>query len=108
MRQLDWFRRLDVVPLPATVAAPGRLEKRWTRGSMGLEDENGERYYGVDALEQMAARCPLLLPFAMLLKVPGAIYLARPIFQAARETSEEGDPPPRGGGDGLSLEGPGP
>ncbi len=47
---------------------------------MGLQDENGEVYYGADAFEQLSARCTMLLPFAILVKIPGVIYLARYIY----------------------------
>ena len=44
---------------------------------MALVDENGEVYYGADAFEQAAARCPLWWPFALLMKVPGVVHPAR-------------------------------
>ena len=44
---------------------------------MGAVDENNEIFYGADAFEQVFSRVPLFWPIAILMKIPGVIYLAR-------------------------------
>lgn len=73
----DWFGLLEAVP--AGSHPPGLDHERLTR-EMGLEDENGEPYYGADAFAEAAVRCPLLWPFALLARVPGLIWPARWVY----------------------------
>lgn len=78
LERLDWFKRLEPVEIARSGDLPvdhARLERE-----MAVLDENGEVYYGADAFAELATRCPLLWPLAGLLRIPGAIYAARPIY----------------------------
>jgi predicted DCC family thiol-disulfide oxidoreductase YuxK len=90
VRRLDWFGRLDFRPIgvgeTGGAAASGQpdapADSAMLEREMGLVDENGEVYYGADAFEALGARCPLLWPLALALKVPGAILVARPAYRS--------------------------
>ncbi len=78
LRRMDWFGRLEPIEIARSGDLPvdhARLERE-----MAVLDENGEVYYGADAFAELATRCPLLWPFAALIRVPGAIYVARPLY----------------------------
>lgn len=81
LERLDWFRRLDGRRIaevdPARVPVSPELLER----EMGLVDEQGEVWYGADAFAELTVRTPLLWPLALLLRVPGMLLLARPLYR---------------------------
>ena len=80
VKRFDWFDRLTIRPSRELAPQGARLDPALLENEVGLQDENGELYYGADAFEQIATRCPVLMPFALLMKVPGAILVARHVY----------------------------
>lgn len=80
LRRLDWLGRLDFV----TIAEAGELpvDHAYLAHEMAALDENGRDWYGADAFAEVATRCPLLWPCAVLASVPGALWIARPVYRA--------------------------
>ena len=79
LRRMDWFHRLTYVPI-SSVADDDPIDAAQLQSTMAVRDENGALYYGADAFEQLGSRCLPLAPFALLMKVPGAIYPARRVY----------------------------
>jgi hypothetical protein len=77
VKRFDWFRQINLIPVSDLKLTEPKIDFKILKPGMGLRDENGELYYGIDALEQFSARCPLLFPFNVLMKLPGIIYIAR-------------------------------
>jgi predicted DCC family thiol-disulfide oxidoreductase YuxK len=93
VRRYDWGKLLTIRTLQSMDAGRSPLDPEVLKSSMGLLDENGEVYYGADAFEQLASRCWSFLPFALLMKVPGAIYIARWVYAwVARNRRRLGGP----------------
>ncbi len=80
VKRFDWFNRIHPSPISQLRDETQRFDLARLKDAMGLEDENGEIYYGADAFEQIATRCPLLLPFSLFMKIPGAVYPARYVY----------------------------
>lgn len=80
VRALDWFRRIR----PRTILESGELpvDQERLRHEMGAVDDAGVVTYGADAFDEVFVRTPLLWPLALLLRVPGVIFVARPVYRA--------------------------
>jgi len=77
VRRFDWFKRIRLIPISELPDNETELDINMLRQAMGVREENGEIYYGADGFEQISHRCPLLLPFGLVMKIPGAIYVSR-------------------------------
>ncbi|MFQ5486110.1 MAG: thiol-disulfide oxidoreductase DCC family protein [Desulfobacterales bacterium] len=82
-RKLDWFGRIHFVGISKINPEGSDFDINLLSLEMGGQDEDGEIYYGVDVMEQIANRCPPLWVFALLMKVPGVIFMARWIYKKA-------------------------
>ena len=80
LNRFDWFNRIRFSPISNLNRETKGFNLDLLRQAIGLRNENGEIYYGADAFVQVSARCPALLPFNILMKIPGAIYLARYVY----------------------------
>ena len=74
LRRVDWFKRVTF--------EPASKYRAFDHGYALMEkhDESQVSFAGADAFEQIAAKCPLLWPFALLMKVPAAIFVARAVY----------------------------
>ncbi len=83
LRRLDWFRRLSWVGTSQLEKSEKRILGELDHGlggeAVGAIDEHDEVFYGMDAFDQIWCRIPLRFPLALLMRVPGAFYLARRI-----------------------------
>ena len=77
VKKFDLFNRINLIPSYATEKYPNEMKKTRLDLEMGAVDENNEIFYGADAFEQVFSRVPLFWPIAILMKIPGVIYLAR-------------------------------
>ena len=77
VKKLDFFNRINLTPSYAIEKYPNEMKKSRLDLEMGAVDENNEIFYGADAFEQVFSRVPLFWPIAILMKIPGVIYLAR-------------------------------
>jgi predicted DCC family thiol-disulfide oxidoreductase YuxK len=80
VRRFDRYARLAYVPISQLHPGNSKFDLPILKSAMGLEDENGEIYYGADAFEQIASRCPTFYGLAAFMKIPGVIYVARHIY----------------------------
>ena len=48
---------------------------------MAAVEENKEIYYGADAFEQVFSKVPLFWFIAIIMKIPGAIYVSRFVYK---------------------------
>ena len=74
MRALDWRRRIEFVDLHESERWRGRypeLRVDELMGEIHVLDESGKLYSGFRASRRMIREVPLLLPFWLLLRIPG-------------------------------------
>ena len=81
MSRFDWFRRISYRPISTLTAAQTDIDTGRLQHAMGVQDENREVYYGADGFEQITTRSPALIWFALLMKIPGFIYVARYVYR---------------------------
>jgi predicted DCC family thiol-disulfide oxidoreductase YuxK len=82
LRRLDWRRRLAFQPLQRFVAsAPGDPRPRQLRRSLHVRDTAGRWHRGGDAALLVASVVPVLVPLAVLGRMPG---MRRPVEAAYR------------------------
>lgn len=80
---LDWFNALSLLPISNPRAS--EIAPTLTRGNL-LEAihcvaKNGKIYRGARCLRFVGMRLPLLIPLALLLWVPGVIWIAEKIYR---------------------------
>ncbi len=80
INRFDWFRRVTYAPISSLIPGRTAFDTSRLQHAMGVEDENGEIYYGADGFEQISSRCPGLLWFSLIMKIPGCVYLVRWIY----------------------------
>jgi predicted DCC family thiol-disulfide oxidoreductase YuxK len=80
INQFDWFGKMSYKPISALSAKQTEIDVGRLQHAMGVQDENGEIYYGADGFEQISSRCPALIGFSLLMKIPGCIYVARYVY----------------------------
>lgn len=85
VKYFDWFGRIQMLPISQIDLHRPEVDPALVQKAMCLVDENGEVYYGADAFEQIAARCPGLWGWAVLMKIPGVIYFARYVYRIVAE-----------------------
>ncbi len=77
----DLFKRLDFRPIEELPAAEAPFDPAILEREMGAVDQNGDAFHGADAFEELGARVPFLWPFALAMKFPGAMLVARPVYR---------------------------
>ncbi len=80
---LDWLRAVNVMPLAdprAAAIAPG-LTKEELNEAIHCIAANGRIYRGARAIRFVSMRLPLTIPVAILLWLPGVIYIAEIIYK---------------------------
>ena len=81
-RKLDWAARVAFVPLRQfTPAAPGDPTLHRLSHALHVRDERGAWYRGGSAVVRIAAQLPLLVPLALVARLPG---MSRPVEAAYR------------------------
>ena len=83
LRRLDWFHRLRMLPLadPAVREAAPSLSHETLLEAIHCVTPSGRVYRGARCLRFVGMRTPLLLPLALLLWLPGMIWVADKIYQ---------------------------
>lgn len=79
---LDWFNALALIPLTdprAQEAAPG-LDREQLLAAMHCVALDGRIYRGARCIRHVGMRLPLLVPLALLLWVPGVIWIAEKVY----------------------------
>ena len=80
---LDWFNALSLVPLSdprAKILAPA-LGREDLLEAIHCVTPTGRIYRGARCLRFVGMRLPLLFPMALILWIPGIIYLAERVYQ---------------------------
>lgn len=80
---LDWLNVAALVPLSSEQArevAP-QLDRETLRSAMHVVTAKGAIYRGARCIRFLSLRMPLLVPLALLLWVPGVIWIAEHVYQ---------------------------
>src|SRR5687768_10586864 len=81
---LDWYNALALVPLSddrARMIAP-QLRREDLLEAMHVVTRQGRIYRGARCIRFVGMRLPLLVPIAVLLWVPGVIWIAEHVYMA--------------------------
>ncbi len=80
---LDWFNTLSLVPLsdPQAKALAPSLTREDLLEAIHCVTPTGRIYRGARCLRFVGMRLPLLIPMALILWIPGVIYVAERIYQ---------------------------
>jgi len=89
IKRVDNLNRIHITSSLNQGQIPQEIDQIRLLTEMGAKDENGEIYYGADAFEQVFARIPVLIPIAILLKVPGVILIARYIYKIIAKNRQQ-------------------
>jgi predicted DCC family thiol-disulfide oxidoreductase YuxK len=73
---LDWFGVLAIVPLNDPRAAQAGISREALDAEMHCVTKDGRIYRGARCIRFVGMRLPLLVPLALLLWVPGVIWIA--------------------------------
>lgn len=79
---LDWLNVASVVPLSsdqAKEAAP-QLDSESLRAAIHVVTKDGKIFRGARCIRFLSLRMPLLIPLALLLWVPGVIWIAESVY----------------------------
>jgi predicted DCC family thiol-disulfide oxidoreductase YuxK len=80
---LDWLNVAALVPLSseqARAVAP-QLDRETLRAAMHVVTADGKIHRGARCIRFLALRMPLLVPIALLLWVPGVIWIAEHVYR---------------------------
>ncbi len=79
---LDWFNALALVPLtdPRAKEAAPQLDREQLLAAMHCVTKDGRIYKGARCIRFVGMRLPLVFPVALLLWVPGVIWIAEKIY----------------------------
>ena len=80
---LDWFNTVSLVPIadPRAQAIAPRLTPSELREAIHCVAKDGKVSRGARCLRFIGIRMPLAVPFALLLWVPGVIYIAEIFYR---------------------------
>lgn len=81
VKKFDWFNRLSLVPSCSNNNYTNVLDVNRLNFEMAAVEENKEIYYGADAFEQVFSKVPLFWFIAIIMKIPGAIYVSRFVYK---------------------------
>ena len=78
----DWLGKLALVPLtdPRAAEIAPQLSREALLDAMHCVAKNGRVYRGARCIRFVGMRLPLLVPMALLLWVPGAIWIAERVY----------------------------
>jgi predicted DCC family thiol-disulfide oxidoreductase YuxK len=81
---LDWFNTLALVPLtdPRAQQAAPQLSREQLLAAMHCVARDGSIFRGARCIRHVGMRLPLLVPLALLLWVPGVIWVAEKVYDA--------------------------
>ena len=80
---LDWFNTVTLMPIAdprATEVAPG-IPREDLMEAIHCVAKSGKIYRGARCIRFIGMRMPLAVPFALLLWIPGIIYLAEFVYR---------------------------
>jgi predicted DCC family thiol-disulfide oxidoreductase YuxK len=77
---LDWFGVLALVPLSDPRAAETGISREALDEQMHCVTKDGRVYRGARCIRFVGMRLPLLVPLALLLWVPGVIWIAEHVY----------------------------
>jgi len=79
---LDWFNALALIPLtdPRAQQAAPQLDREQLLAAMHCVAKDGRIYRGARCIRFVGMRLPLLVPLAVLLWVPGVIWVAEKVY----------------------------
>lgn len=83
IRRLDWFEVIDPVPISeprATQVAP-QLTPEQRASAIHCVTVEGEIYRGAHCFRFISMRLPVLFPLAVILWIPGVIWIAEPVYR---------------------------
>lgn len=80
---LDWRKALVLVPFsdPRVGALAPQLGRGDLQEAMHCVTPEGRIYRGARAIRCLALRVPLLVPLALVLWLPGAMWVAEPVYR---------------------------
>ena len=79
LRKIDIFKRFTYCSI-SQLDKNTPLSKQKLHFEMGFEDEKGDIQYGGEAFEQIAHRCPILYPMAIIMKIPGVLTFSSYVY----------------------------
>ena len=79
---LDWLNKLALIPLtdPRAQQAAPQLDREQLLAAMHCVAKDGRIYRGARCIRFVGMRLPLLVPLALLLWVPGVIWIAEKVY----------------------------
>jgi len=79
---LDWRNTLALIPLtdPRAQRAAPQLSREQLLAAMHCVAKDGRIYRGARCIRHVGMRLPLLVPLALLLWVPGVIWIAEKVY----------------------------
>jgi predicted DCC family thiol-disulfide oxidoreductase YuxK len=79
---LDWFNALALIPLtdPRAQEIAPHLSREQLLEAMHCVAKDGRIYRGARCIRHVGMRLPLLIPLALLLWVPGVIWIAEKVY----------------------------
>ena len=79
---LDWFNTLALIPLtdPRAQQVAPHLDREQLLAAMHCVARDGRIYRGARCIRFVGMRLPLLVPVALLLSVPGVIWIAEKAY----------------------------
>lgn len=83
LQRLDWWRRLDLVPLQAFAAAGADAAPSASTllAALHVRDAAGRWSRGGDAARRIAGAVPVLVPLALAAHLPGGSWLAERAYR---------------------------
>ena len=80
---LDWFNALRFLPMsnPEVQERAPQLQREDLMAAMHCLATNGRIYKGARAIRHAAIRIPLLIPLALIMWIPGIIFIAERVYQ---------------------------
>ncbi|MEX0741761.1 MAG: DUF393 domain-containing protein [Phycisphaeraceae bacterium] len=82
LSRLDWFDRVTMRPLSAAGGQQlaGDIDQAQLREAIHCFEPDGRVFRGARALRHVGMRLPLTAPFALLLWIPGVIFVAERVY----------------------------
>lgn len=80
--RLDWFGRVTMRPLsdPDARQIAGDVDEAQLREAIHCYEPSGRVFRGARALRHIGMRLPIMIPLAVLLWVPGVIFVAERVY----------------------------
>jgi hypothetical protein len=89
IERFDWFSRVRMHPIASLKNGNYEFDVTSMKVGDGMTDENGDCYYGLEACEQVAIRCPLLWGLAMICRIPGVSGVFQYVFRIVGRADKE-------------------